>query len=211
MIDRSEYHERFVNAYNLLLNKGILHNQAQLADAIGKARGDVSRCLKGEGRVLTINLMRRIADAFPEVINREYMEHGIGDVAKRHGIPHVPIEAAAGGLNVALGSASLEQCELNEPIGLFSHYDFTIEVIGDSMTPELRSGDILACKWADASNINPTKYYVLDTNEGAVVKSLQDKGEEIVCTSLNEAYGEFIVAKRDVLHLAVVVGVMRKF
>ena len=49
MIDRSEYHERFVNAYNLLLNKGILHNQAQLADAIGKARGDVSRCLIGEG------------------------------------------------------------------------------------------------------------------------------------------------------------------
>lgn len=206
-----DYYGRLINAYNLLLDRGILHTRKKFGEYIGMRETHLSTAFKGDVRYCTLGLMRRIADAFPEVINREYMEHGIGDVAKRHGIPHVPIEAAAGGLNVALGSASLEQCELNEPIGLFSHYDFTIEVMGDSMTPELRSGDILACKWADASNINPTKYYVLDTNEGAVVKSLQDKGEEIVCTSLNEAYGEFIVAKRDVLHLAVVVGVMRKF
>lgn len=211
MIDRSIFQERLIYAYNYLLDSGLIHNQQQLADAIGVKKQVVSSALNNVGRVLTMNFLLRVADAFPEVINREYMEHGVGEVAKKQGVPHIPYEVSAGGVGISLGAVSLNDCEMFAPIVNLGRYDFTIDVHGDSMEPELRSGDILACRWADVNSIDSTKYYVLDTDGGAVVKSLEDKGATIVCTSLNKKYEQFAVTKHDALRIALVVGVMRKY
>lgn len=211
MIDRSIFQERLIYAYNYLLDSGLIHNQQQLADAIGVKKQVVSSALNNVGRVLTMNFLLRVADAFPEVISREYMEHGVGEVAKKQGVPHIPYEVSAGGVGISLGAVSLNDCEMFAPITNLGRYDFTIDVHGDSMEPELRSGDILACRWADVNNIDSTKYYVLDTDGGAVVKSLEDKGATIICTSLNKKYEQFAVTKHDALRIALVVGVMRKY
>jgi phage repressor protein C with HTH and peptisase S24 domain len=202
---------RLNNAYNLLLDNGILHKRQDLADAVGTTKSVISQAFNGVSRYLTLGLMRRIADAFPDVISREYMEHGIGEVAKKQGVPHIPYEVSAGGVGISLGAVSLNDCEMFAPITNLGRYDFTIDVHGDSMEPELRSGDILACRWADVNNIDSTKFYVLDTDGGAVVKSLEDKGATIVCTSLNKKYEQFSVTKHDALRIALVVGVMRKY
>lgn len=203
--------KRLNEAYNLLLDNGLLHTRASFANAIGLSAAHMSSAFKGDAKRLTQGLMRRIADAFPDVISREYMEHGVGEVAKKQGVPHIPYEVSAGGVGISLGAVSLNDCEMFAPIPNLGRYDFTIDVHGDSMEPELRSGDILACRWADVNSIDSTKYYVLDTDGGAVVKSLEDKGATIVCTSLNKKYEQFSVTKHDALRIALVVGVMRKY
>lgn len=203
--------KRLNNAYNLLLDNGLVHKKQDFAEFMDIAPANLSHAFKGNTRYLTQGLMRRIADAFPEVISREYMEHGIGEVAKKQGVPHIPYEVSAGGVGISLGAVSLNDCEMFAPIVNLGRYDFTIDVHGDSMEPELRSGDILACRWADVNSIDSTKYYVLDTDGGAVVKSLEDKGATIVCTSLNKKYEQFAVTKHDALRIALVVGVMRKY
>lgn len=211
MVDRSEFQIRLSKAYNLLLDSGLLHSKQQFADMVGVQRSAISNALSNNGRVLTLGLLKKVADAFPDVISREYMEHGVGEVAKKQGVPHIPYEVSAGGVGISLGAVSLNDCEMFAPITNLGRYDFTIDVHGDSMEPELRSGDILACRWADVNSIDSTKYYVLDTDGGAVVKSLEDKGATIVCTSLNKKYEQFSVTKHDALRIALVVGVMRKY
>lgn len=203
--------KRLNNAYNLLLDNGLVHKKQDFAEFMDIAPANLSHAFKGNTRYLTQGLMKRIADAFPDVISREYMEHGIGEVAKKQGVPHIPYEVSAGGVGISLGAVSLNDCEMFAPITNLGRYDFTIDVHGDSMEPELRSGDILACRWADVNSIDSTKFYVLDTDGGAVVKSLEDKGATIVCTSLNKKYEQFSVTKHDALRIALVVGVMRKY
>lgn len=211
MIDRSIFQERLIYAYNYLLDSGLIHNQQQLADAIGVKKQVVSSALNNVGRVLTMNFLLRVADAFPEVINREYMEHGVGEVAKKQGVPHIPYEVSAGGVGVSLGSIDMKSCATTLPISHLNSYDFTIDVHGDSMEPMFLSGDILACRWVDVADIVANRFYVLDTEDGAVVKMLEDRGAEIICTSLNKRYKEFSVPKSDALRVAIVVGCLRKF
>lgn len=203
--------KRLNNAYNLLRESGIIHTRKELGIAIGRSESSISSAFKAHPQRLTAQLMSLIADAFPDVISREYMEHGIGEVAKKQGVPHIPYEVSAGGVGISLGAVLLNDCEMFAPIPNLGRYDFTIDVHGDSMEPELRSGDILACRWADVNSIDSTKYYVLDTDGGAVVKNLEDKGATILCTSLNKKYEQFAVTKHDALRIALVVGVMRKY
>lgn len=206
-----DYLTRLKVAYNLLLDNGVVHKRQDLADAMNIAPANLSHAFKGNPRYCTLGLMRRIADAFPDYINREYMETGIGEVAKKQGVPHIPYEVSAGGVGISLGSIDFGSCCTSMAISHLNAYDFTIDVHGDSMEPMFMSGDILACRWVDASDITPNRFYVLDTEDGAVVKMLEDRGAEIVCTSLNKRYKEFSVPKSDALRIAVVVGCLRKF
>lgn len=213
MIDRSIYHKRFVDAFNLLLDRGILHNQAQLAHILGKSRGDISQSLKGQGKVLTMGFMQRLADAFPDVLNKDYLLNGEGDVEKQNGKPHIPFEAAAGGTAIAIGSVTLDQCEKFPVITKFPYYDFTIEARGDSMEPHILNGDILACRWCGLNTVitRPQRFYVLDTPEGAVVKYLKVCETFIICESANTKYNPFKIDVTDDMRFAIVVGVTRCF
>lgn len=211
MIDRSIFHERFVNAYNYLLDNGIIHNQLQLAKALGKVGGDISRSLRGEGRVLTQGLMERLAKAYPDHLNPDYLLDGVGEIGKVNGIPHIPFEVAAGGVATALGSATISDCELRPTNPLFSSYDFTIEVSGESMSPYIQHGDILACKFVTWNAIltHPTRCFVIDTPDGAVVKHLKVDGDFLVCSSINPSFASFRVPIVDGMRFAMVVGITR--
>lgn len=211
MIDRSIFQERLVNAYNYLLNKGLVHTKQQFANAIGKSSGDVSSALNNYGRVLTLGFLKKVADAYPDVLNPEYLLDGIGEVGKVSGIPHIPFEVAAGGVASALGSATISDCELRPTNPLFSSYDFTIEVSGESMAPYIQHGDILACKFVTWNAIlsHPTRCFVIDTPDGAVVKHLKVDGDFLVCSSINPSFTPFRVPIVDGMRFAMVVGITR--
>ena len=213
MIDRSVFEERLVNAFNLLLDRGILHNQAQLASVLGKSRGDISQSLKGQGKALTKGLLTKVADAFPDVLNRDYLLEGIGEVEKQNGKPHIPFEASAGGVATALGSVTLEECEKLPTISAFAHYDFTIDARGDSMEPSIQNGDTLYCRWCGLNTVisRPNRFYIVDTPDGAVVKQIKVMETCIICESLNNKYKPFKIEIADDMRFAIVVGHSRKY
>lgn len=211
MVDRTELQGRLIKAYNFLLDSGLIHNQQQLADAIGKSKGDISSALNNRGRVMTLGFLKKVADAYPDVLNPEYLLDGIGEVGKVSGIPHIPFEVAAGGVASALGSATISDCELRPTNPLFSSYDFTIEVSGESMAPYIQHGDILACKFVTWNAIlsHPTRCFVIDTPDGAVVKHLKVDGDFLVCSSINPSFVPFRVPIVDGMRFAMVVGITR--
>lgn len=211
MIDRSIFQERLVNAYNYLLNNGLVHSKAQVAEIMGLDKGYVNSAFSNSGRTLTKGFLTKVANAFPDVLNREYLLDGVGEVGKVSGIPHIPFEVAAGGVASALGSATISDCELRPTNPLFTAYDFTIEVSGESMSPYIQHGDILACKFVTWNAIltHPTRCFVIDTPDGAVVKHLKVDGDFLVCSSINPSFVSFRVPIVDGMRFAMVVGITR--
>lgn len=126
--------------------------------------------------------------------------------------PRIPLDAAAGALSVMVQSVAEGQCERLPVIPRFPKYDFTIMVKGDSMEPEFRSGDEIACRFIDEpSFIQWGRPHVLDTNQGVVLKRIYNRSDAIFCKSDNHYYEDFEIPKEEIFHIALVVGSVRLF
>lgn len=127
-------------------------------------------------------------------------------------LPRIPLDAAAGSLSTIAQSVTQTQCERFPIIHRFPKYDFTIIVKGDSMEPEFRSGDEIACRFIDEpSFIQWGRPHILDTNQGVVLKRIYNRSDAILCRSDNSAYEDFEIPKGDIFHIALVVGAIRVF
>ena len=126
--------------------------------------------------------------------------------------PRIPFEAAAGALSIVTDSVAESDCERLPVIPLFPTYDFTIFVKGDSMLPDIKSGDELACRFIrEAAAIKWGETYVLDTADGVVVKNVhRGPGSSIICRSLNPRFEDFTVDRTEIYRMARVVGLLRQ-
>lgn len=115
MIDRGELNRRLKEAFNLLRYKRLVDTQQDLAVALGMDPRNLNSAFNLVGRAMTKSLLLRVADTFPDVINRRYMETGEGDVAlpEPSTRPHVEAEARAGFMvGLSTTSESNENCSL---------------------------------------------------------------------------------------------------
>lgn len=131
------------------------------------------------------------------------------------GIPLIPIEAVAG---FALkGDAVAMEYDIAErylvPEFSVRGVKYLIRVSGSSMYPKYSNGDILACRpVTDLSFFQWGKVYVLDTDQGALVKRLFEGKDDVFieCRSDNkEHYPAFQIPKTSIRSISIVVGVIR--
>lgn len=126
--------------------------------------------------------------------------------------PRIPMDAAAGSLSTALDGVTVTDCEQIPVIKTFPKYDFTIVTRGDSMYPEYHSGDELACLYVrESSFLQWGRVHVLDTAQGVILKRIFNKGDHILCKSINVEYEEFTIPKSDVYNIALVIGLVRGY
>ena len=96
---------------------------------------------------------------------------------------------------------------------IFREAEFLIPVKGSSMLPKYNSGDIVACKWVPLTDIffQWNKVYVLDTNQGALIKRVHKGSDDqhITLVSDNKNYEPFEVALSAINAIAIVIGVIR--
>lgn len=127
------------------------------------------------------------------------------------GIPLIPVEAMAGCFT---GSQTvlLQECD-HYVVPAFKNADFLIYVHGDSMQPRYYSGDMVACKMLSPTDLffQWGKVYVLDTDQGALIKKVEQgtDDETITLVSENENYKPFQIPRRAVYHIAIVMGLIR--
>lgn len=146
-----------------------------------------------------------------KVINNKGIEQDL-EVDRSKTRPRIPLEAAAGSLSIVTQSVSQGDCEMLPLIARIPDYDFTIMVKGDSMEPGFLSGDEVACRMIrERSFIQWGQPHVIDSYDGIVLKRIHDKGDKILCTSDNPAYGDFYIPKTDIYNLARVVGLIRQY
>lgn len=193
---------------NLLRSRKI--KQTDLADMTGFSQSNISEMLNGKRNV--VPLAEKVAELFDldkKLLLGEEYTLGLGELApKEETRPRIEAVASAGTLTEAIE-------EYSEPVRVVAQmprYDFTIVVRGDSMVPEFRSGDEIAClKVNEKAFVQWGKPHVLFTSQGIVVKRLYEGDNGFRCVSDNEQYPEFFIPGDEVYSVNLVVGVIRTF
>ena len=134
------------------------------------------------------------------------------DAAEIVRVPLIPFEAQGGQLDgFARNGVTLAQCEtVPTP---FKGAQFAISVRGQSMSPTYPSGCVLFISKNIADWVEWGKVYVLDTENGVIVKQLAPStlGEDFVCCkSFNDApeFAPFNVPKASIFGIYRVVGAL---
>lgn len=129
----------------------------------------------------------------------------------QEGIPLIPASAMAGAL---LGFQEIDHSELTfYTIPSFRGAEYLISISGDSMIPNYRSGDLVACRNVPLNNIffQWGKTYVLDTEQGALIKRVEHAEEEdsVLLVSENPKYKPFSIPISEIYHVAMIIGLIR--
>lgn len=194
-------------------------NKSAFANAIGVTPSVVDNIVgKRQGKP-SFDVVAKVS-ALAEV-DLDWLITGKGEMLKKKqplqlsedgtGIPLIPVEAMAGCFT---GSQTvlLQECE-RYVVPAFKNADFLIRVSGDSMVPRYFSGDMVACKMLSLADIffQWGKVYVLDTDQGALIKKVErgSSSDTITLVSENQAYQPFELLIRQVYHIAIVMGLIR--
>ncbi|OCW73122.1 hypothetical protein BAZ12_00560 [Elizabethkingia miricola] len=156
-------------------------------------------------------------------INANWLLTGEGEMLKKNmllmktgepneGLPLIPIEAMAG-----YGTGSMQIMDYDTSFYVVPEFtelkaEFMIRVKGSSMSPKYNSGDLLACKKISLGKFFQwNKAYVLDTEQGALVKRVKPSKQEgcIQLVSDNANYDPFDISLNDIYSIAIVLGVIR--
>ncbi|MDD7529536.1 MAG: LexA family transcriptional regulator [Prevotellaceae bacterium] len=110
-------------------------------------------------------------------------------------VPLIPISAQGGTLNDFVVSVKESDCE--KIVSPIRGADFAISVAGESMSPEYPSGSlVLIKKINERAFIDWGKVYVLDTENGTIIKKLMPSkdNDKVLCVSINPEYPPFEVS-----------------
>jgi len=168
----------------------------------------------------SFDIIEKILQNF-DSISSEWLLTGKGEMLKEpetkhiakkdsNGIPLIPVDAMAGIFN---GDMQILEHECDKyVVPIFKGADFLIPVKGSSMYPKYNSGDIVACKKLTIDTFFQwNKVYVLDTDQGALIKRIHKGKSEstILIVSDNEKYVPFELERSHIHNIAIVMGVIR--
>ena len=212
---------RFIEAYELLQERGKVADKKDFASKMGISASLLTEISKERSNV-GARTLQKIVQLFG--ISGEWLLTGNGEpwntgennsaknlVAAAGGIPLIPVDAMAG---FGRGEATVLDTECERYyVPAFLSADFLITVNGDSMAPHFLSGDIVACKHLPLSDLffQWGKTYVIDTEQGALIKRVGKGSCEntITLISENPAYEPFEMARSGIRHIALVLGIIR--
>jgi SOS-response transcriptional repressor LexA len=181
-------------------NRGL--SQKDFADLIGITEQSLYKMFRTKSaspdtvNKIAKNLEVTVADLYSE--SGLVMEPAAPYGKRKLNVTYVPIQVQAG----MLSGYDIDDAELTRffmpglPDGMF----FMFDVIGDSMQPTIRSGDMVICEEVKkATDIRPKEAHVIfERTEGVVLKRLQEAGEYLQLISDNDFYPPYKVKKKDV-------------
>lgn len=135
-------------------------------------------------------------------------------VAAQHNLKPIPLVIQSVAAGFGNENFSIAESDVKEyyviPKFRYCQVDFMIEVSGDSMTPHLNSGDVIACTiLRDSRFIQWNRIHVIATREqGLLVKRLAPSSDDgcLQAVSDNPKYPPFSIPKDEITGLALVVG-----
>ena len=190
----------------------------QFIGIIGAKRTYISSMVNGVGKYED-----KIFESFPD-LNRIWLLTGEGEMLNAPAetseapkpaepvyadkVPLLPVEAIAG-LSVGFADGvNIKDCRLiSTP---FPGSQYAIQVSGESMTPEIKSGEIIYVKRIDERAFIPWgNIVVLDTANGALVKEIQPCDEDddfIMAISCNPKFRPYRIEKTAIYGIYKVLG-----
>lgn len=204
---------RAIDRFDIYMKKNGL-NDNKVTIQLGLSVGVLGKSRK-EGRDLSSKVIEQILNFYPD-LNRVWLLTGEGEMlntpagqpeesAEKGGYETylLPMSVMGGPLTgFAVDGVGLRDCE--KIVSPIKDVDFAITIYGESMSPEYPSGSRVLIK-----KINPGlfiewgKVYVLDTENGAIIKEVRkckEREDYITCHSINPdpKFADFDVPLREV-------------
>lgn len=206
---------------NKLLSYSGLNAKA-FSEKIGLERPQaIYDLLKGKTKSISPAMKNKILSVFTE-INPSWLLTGEGEMLRTaindttslpdgrqmdNAIPLIPMDAFAGYPPQQYSDLPVEDYY---HVAEFSRADFLIRVKGDSMTPKLNGGDIVACKKVyERLFFQWHRIYVIYTNSQGVMIKRVEQSERDGCIRLvsdNPSYQPFDIPESDISDIALVMG-----
>lgn len=181
-MEKAEKLQILNECYAEAVRAGRAKTRKEFAHLYGINPSSLSAAFNGDDKYLTDNLIGKLVKDIPPT--QEEIEQEMVLV--------IPTGARAGTLADFAQSVAQYDCErMVTPV---KGADYAIQVTGDSMSPEYPSGSVVLIKKInEKAFIEWGKTYVLDTENGAVIKNIRrtDNPEVIECVSMNPAYQSF--------------------
>lgn len=197
-------------------------NAKAFSEKIGLERPQaIYDLIKGKTKSISPAMKNKILSVFTE-INPSWLLTGEGEMLRRtddsrsdepappavmDAIPLIPMDAFAGYPPQQYSDLPVEDYY---HVAEFSKADFLIRVKGDSMTPKLNGGDIVACKKIyERLFFQWHRIYVIYTNSQGVMIKRVEQSERDGCIRLvsdNPSYQPFDIPESDIADIALVMG-----
>ena len=187
--------------------------------SIGASNGYVANTTKGIGN----ERLQKIIETYSN-LNPEWLLTGKGEMLRDglpasvsyetgHGTPYYAVDFIAGFDLVFNDQKAVPDGYIYVP--QFRNADYFVDVTGDSMSPLICNGDIVALKrvgdWKD--NILGGEIYAIVTNQYRTIKKVRMvKGDDtrLSLVPLNAKYDTVTVSKRSIVALFQVLGAIKK-
>lgn len=192
----------FVEQVNKLTDSGKYKNKTKVAEALDITMSYMSRLYGGIVPVTEV-----VETRMKELSKTAFRNESPAQIENEHRIPYYDITATAGDVDVFTDTQyATDYITMPQ----FNDCDIALNVWGDSMEPEYKSGTIIFCKRiADFAVIDFGHAHLIVTAEQNLLKILQpdEKDDSIwILESLNTKYRPFKIPKDKVTNLFKVKG-----
>ena len=217
---------RFIEALEFLKNTGKAVSYVDIANSLHTNKAAISDIKAGRKKV-SFELLNSMNISYPS-INIEWIVTGEGSMLRKleiqstiaaletisSAVPFYDLPVSAGALGVLDYSKSTGSPDGYIDIEVFHGCDAILPVIGVSMEPEIRSGDLIGIKKLDGFNwdfLQTGRVYMIITHEERMIKYIKkaDNTNYIVCSSPN--CSDFKVLKDDVIEIHRVIASVKSF
>lgn len=183
-MDKKTY---LTEVYAQLLGAGHVSSKKDFADKLGVNYIGLTRAMNGDPQYLTEKLCNKVAEMLKEKENPALASDRI---------PLIPIEAVGGTLQEFSQGAEDYECE--QIISPVKGAGMAMMVTGDSMAPDYPAGSkVLLKRINEAAFIEWGCVYVLDTENGAVIKRVREADDgTVICESINPAFPPFRIQRK---------------
>ena len=180
----------------------------------GITEGFITRMSKGVGAERLAKISRR----YPE-LNTEWLLTGSGEMLNESSDsymivetrPRIPFKAITGHLHDYYAGDKREECEMKPIVKQFPHYQFTMLISRNVMSPYIDTGDVIAC--AEIPKITAYGHvYVLDTDGDVLIRRVYVSdvdSNKYKLVAENKNYPDLIIDSKDVKGIYRIVGMLR--
>ena len=182
--------EYLVRIYNTAVLRGLCKTQKEFALLLGVDKSGLSMAMNGSEKHLTGRLVGKVK----MFATANGLDSEMPAVTEKSTLPVIPVEAMAGTLVQFFEQVKEYDCE--RMVSPIKGADYAIKIYGDSMSPEYPSGSVCLIKKVDEKQfIEWGKVYVLDTDNGAVIKKIRktDRDNVVECVSINPNFQSFTI------------------
>jgi len=181
-------------------------NKNTFAKMIGLSDNSlISKIIKEPNRGMTLELIQRIAKAFPD-LNLKYLILEEGEITYKSKFPDPTLHY----IKYYKGTDQ-DLVDLMRVNG-YDDCDYAVDVYGDIMAPRYRAGDIVLCKEHDISNIQFGEAYLIIARKIPYIRYIKGEidGETLKVGAESPRLEDNPMLKKDIEKLYIIKGVIRR-